>query len=383
MRRVRCSMALGTRILGPHCSRPRPHWGPDWAPPAPQVQHVLNSMEILDPDAMAAPDSPPLPAAASAATPAWRRGPDMVLPRSAHACVVLGGRVYALGGAGGGGGSGGSGSGGGGGGLRGSGSAGGGGGGGGGTHRSGEVLDLGSGCWQLLGAGMATERKYLAAAAHGGRIYVCGGVSDSRSRLSSLEALDPREGRWRSLPPMAAPRSSHAMAALGGCLYVAGGQSSSGDAAASAAVAAAASLGAHAAERGSSWGSAAARSGPYYGPGLAFSPPLGPGPYGAAGVYGSAPSTSYGGVYGGSPVLGGAGGGVLAGWAPGGGGGGGPLSGGGTVGGSMLGSLGGGGGAEDGAVHQTVECYDSAAGRWRLCAPLPYGGRAGMALCAA
>lgn len=30
-----------------------------------------------------------------------------------------------------------------------------------------------------------------------GRLYVVGGVNESRTRLASVEALDPREGKWQ------------------------------------------------------------------------------------------------------------------------------------------------------------------------------------------
>ncbi len=84
----------------------------------PQVQHVLSSVELYNPNAAA----PPAPGAAGpgdlgaaaaaaggvpvAASPlaacgcgwgSWQRGPDMVLPRSAHACAVLGGCWLKLG----------------------------------------------------------------------------------------------------------------------------------------------------------------------------------------------------------------------------------------------------------------------------------------------
>ena len=56
----------------------------------------------------------------------------------------------------------------------------------------------------------------------GGRIIVVGGVNEMRTRLASVEALDPREGRWHSLAPLSAPRSSCGAAALQERLYVVG-----------------------------------------------------------------------------------------------------------------------------------------------------------------
>ncbi|KAG2436918.1 hypothetical protein HXX76_006437 [Chlamydomonas incerta] len=343
-----------------------------------QVQHVLSSVELLQPEAAAA--SGPLAVADLAASSggggggssaggaagagggggggcsAWVRGPDMVMARSAHACAVLGGRVYALGGAGGGAGGAA---------RAGGGGAAGGGAGGGGTHRSGEVLDLAAGRWQLLGCDMSCERKYTAAAAYGGRLYVSGGVGEGRRRLAGLEALDPREGRWAPLPAMSAPRSSHAMAALGGGLYVAGGQASSADVAAAAAAAAAATRGGAAGSWGSAWGSGGGAGGALYG----TSPPLtsfgsyggGGGAASIVGVYGSAPP---------GPGFGAGGFGVAGALGPGLGAGAGPGLGLGLglgAGGGFLGSLGGG---EEGAVHQSMECFDTVAGRWRAVAPL-------------
>lgn len=42
----------------------------------------------------------------------------------------------------------------------------------------------------------------------GGRLYVVGGVSEARTRMAGVEALDPREGRWAAVAPLHAARSS-------------------------------------------------------------------------------------------------------------------------------------------------------------------------------
>ncbi|GLI69527.1 hypothetical protein VaNZ11_014169 [Volvox africanus] len=344
-----------------------------------QVQRVLNTVEMLIPSA-----SVDVGAAGSAAflppsgASCWRFGPDMVLPRSAHACAVLGGRIFALGGSGGGsggGGGGGSGSGG---------SRGPAAGGSGSTHRSGEFLDLDSGRWQLLGCDMATERKYTAAAAHGGRIYVAGGVKDSRTRLSSLEALDPRERKWATLEPMSAPRSSHSMAALGDCLYIAGGQCSSvdlmvggGRAGASPANAAGAATSIGIDSGGTAWGLGTsgfpmAPSPPFFASNLGLlgtSPPAlshARSSIEGAGLCRSAPGPGSGWAAAGLGL--GPGLGIPAGVTA-------------AVASGSFGA-GAGVGGEDVTVLSQLECYDVAAGRWRQCAPLAYGGRAGLALCA-
>eukprot|EP00879_Flechtneria_rotunda_P007896 GHRR01008273.1.p1 GENE.GHRR01008273.1~~GHRR01008273.1.p1 ORF type:complete len:683 (+),score=193.75 GHRR01008273.1:294-2342(+) len=102
----------------------------------------------------------------------WQALPDMQEARYAHAVASLAGCVYAVGGQA----------------TR--------------THRSVEVYEPELGRWQLLGQSLSKERKYCAAAALDGRLVVLGGMNESRSRLGSLEAYDPREGHWAQMPPM-------------------------------------------------------------------------------------------------------------------------------------------------------------------------------------
>ncbi len=225
-----------------------------------------------------------------------------------------------------------------------------------------------------------------------------GGVSGSRARLASLEALDPREGRWVALQPMAQPRSSCAAAALGGALYVAGGQCSAADVAAAAAATV---------DAGGAWVASPPLRGTFGGFGAAGLTGYGGVGAGGGGLLGSSPPVAIHGVpvsaaaatvaevYGSAPA-GGASTAWLAGRAAGGGGGsgsGGELGvGGGGAGvgfgvgmarglGAGFGMGGAGGGVDEGSVHASVECYDVAAGRWRPCAPLGCG-RSGLALCA-
>lgn len=56
-------------------------------------------------------------------------------------------------------------------------------------------------------------------------MYVVGGVSEARTRMASVMALDPREGLWRDVAPMSVPRSSCGVAALQVCdtSYMLGG----------------------------------------------------------------------------------------------------------------------------------------------------------------
>ena len=53
-------------------------------------------------------------------------------------------------------------------------------------------------------------------------------MSEQRTRLASVEAYDPREGRWSPLAPLAAPRSSAAVAVLAERLYCMGGSAADG-----------------------------------------------------------------------------------------------------------------------------------------------------------
>eukprot|EP00955_Chlamydomonas_euryale_P049339 354234-Chlamydomonas_euryale.AAC.1 len=94
--------------------------------------------------------------------------PDMCVPRSALAAAALGGWVYAIGGQ-----------------TSKS------------TQRSVEVFDTCAERWLTLSAGMGSERKYTSAGVIANRLYVTGGVDEARTKLSSIEAMDPREGRWR------------------------------------------------------------------------------------------------------------------------------------------------------------------------------------------
>ena len=83
-----------------------------------------------------------------------------------------------------------------------------------------EWLDPQSGVGWLLATGqLHTVRKYASAAVLSGRIHVVGGLNMQRTRLSDMEAYDPREGIWHCLPGMQQPRSSSGLASLGGKLY--------------------------------------------------------------------------------------------------------------------------------------------------------------------
>ena len=48
-------------------------------------------------------------------------------------------------------------------------------------------------------------------------------MTSTRTRLSSVEAYDPREGKWSLVADMGVARSSAGIAALADCLYAVGG----------------------------------------------------------------------------------------------------------------------------------------------------------------
>lgn len=64
------------------------------------------------------------------------------------------------------------------------------------------MFDGGRGRWELLPQQLVGERKYCAAATLAGRLLLLGGMSESRSRLNSMEGYDPREGHWQQLTAM-------------------------------------------------------------------------------------------------------------------------------------------------------------------------------------
>jgi BTB And C-terminal Kelch/Kelch motif len=91
------------------------------------------------------------------------------------------------------------------------------------THNSAELFDPGRNEWFTLDAKLEYPRKYLGVAAVGGQVIATGGMTAARQRLASVEALDFREGRWRSLPCLSVPRSSCGVGVLHGEVFVAGG----------------------------------------------------------------------------------------------------------------------------------------------------------------
>ena len=56
-----------------------------------------------------------------------------------------------------------------------------------------------------------------------GRLFVAGGMTSTRTRLASVEAYDPREGKWSWIAAMGVARSSAGVATLADCLFAVGG----------------------------------------------------------------------------------------------------------------------------------------------------------------
>ena len=127
------------------------------------------------------------------------RGADLPEARAAFACVEFSGKIYAIGGQV----------------ARGSTLA-----------RSGAmaVFDLATGKWSH-GAPMPTPRESAAVWVDGGFIIVPGGYN-GRVALDVVDVFNPRQGTWRSLPPLCRPMSAHSLVFLGHYLFLFGNYAS-------------------------------------------------------------------------------------------------------------------------------------------------------------
>eukprot|EP00747_Dinoflagellata_sp_TGD_P001013 gnl/TRDRNA2_/TRDRNA2_101385_c0_seq1.p1 gnl/TRDRNA2_/TRDRNA2_101385_c0~~gnl/TRDRNA2_/TRDRNA2_101385_c0_seq1.p1 ORF type:complete len:417 (+),score=56.88 gnl/TRDRNA2_/TRDRNA2_101385_c0_seq1:123-1373(+) len=79
-----------------------------------------------------------------------------------------------------------------------------------------------TGEWQALPP-LSRERCAAAAVTLEGRICVLGGCNEDGTSLDTAERLDTSLGRWEPLPSMRQPRCNFAAAAVCGCIYAAGG----------------------------------------------------------------------------------------------------------------------------------------------------------------
>jgi len=126
----------------------------------------------------------------------WERVPDMTEARGCAAAVVLGCRLYVIGGSNG---------------LE--------------ALASVERFDSELCCWERLPP-MADCRVWPSAGAINGTIYVCAGTDGMyvpHRYVRSVQGFHAESGTWRDLPQMLQGRRSAASAVLLGCLYVCGG----------------------------------------------------------------------------------------------------------------------------------------------------------------
>ena len=126
----------------------------------------------------------------------WRRLPDSPTPRAAHAVAVLGGRLYAAGGAN-----------------------------ATGSVASMETYDFARRRWRRAPSFRGPARDHTTGVASGGRFYVLGG-REGTAQLPGGRALRPApRAAGRRLPPMARERAGIASVALpGGRIAVFGGE---------------------------------------------------------------------------------------------------------------------------------------------------------------
>jgi hypothetical protein len=128
----------------------------------------------------------------------WRRLPSAPTARGALAAGVIGGRLYAAGGAA-----------------------------GGRALTTLEIYDFKRGRWRS-GPDMATAREHLAGAVARGRFYALAGRSGG-ANFAVAEAYDPRARRWRAVPAMRKERGGIGAATVrGGRIVVAGGEETAG-----------------------------------------------------------------------------------------------------------------------------------------------------------
>jgi N-acetylneuraminic acid mutarotase len=89
------------------------------------------------------------------------------------------------------------------------------------------ALDLRTLRWKVVRG--PRPREHLAATALGGRVYAIGGrLAGYDTNFATVEAYDPRTGRWRRLPDLPAPRGGTGAAAVAGRIVSVGGESPTG-----------------------------------------------------------------------------------------------------------------------------------------------------------
>jgi len=76
---------------------------------------------------------------------------------------------------------------------------------------------------------MPTPRAFAAAVSIGTRIYVLGGVNQSRVSLAVMEEFDVISGKWRRRADLTTPRNRFAAVAAGGRIFALGGLAETGN----------------------------------------------------------------------------------------------------------------------------------------------------------
>lgn len=87
-----------------------------------------------------------------------------------------------------------------------------------------EVYDPATDRWEARAA-MPQAQGGLAAAAHGGKLYVFGGEQfvPASKVFADAWVYDPTSDRWSALPPMPTPRHGHGAAVVGNRIFLMGG----------------------------------------------------------------------------------------------------------------------------------------------------------------
>src|SRR3954452_3571654 len=128
----------------------------------------------------------------------WTRLPDMPTARAALAVGVVGGRLYAAGGAAD------------------------------GTQLATlEVYDIARRHWSR-GSSLSVAREHLGGAVDGGRFYAIAGRNNDSGNLAIVEGYDPASRRWSRLPDMPKARGGNGAARLGDGIVAVGGEEAGG-----------------------------------------------------------------------------------------------------------------------------------------------------------
>jgi non-specific serine/threonine protein kinase len=90
-----------------------------------------------------------------------------------------------------------------------------------------EIYDFRRNRW-VAGPDMSRPREHLAAAVAGGRFYALAGRAAGDGNFRVAEAFDPGDGRWHRVPAMRKPRGGIAAATVDGRIVVLGGEEGAG-----------------------------------------------------------------------------------------------------------------------------------------------------------